>query len=233
VRDRGIGMEPDTLPNIFELFSQADVPLARSRGGLGIGLTLVRTLVELHGGTVSARSDGPGKGSEFEVVLPLLAEEQRPVPERVGFKPPETSVPRPRRVLVVEDNQDAQEALRCLLELWGHEVMVAGDGASGVSSVTTHRPDIALVDLGLPIMDGYEVARRIRGTLGASSPLLIALTGYGAPEQRAEALAAGFDLHLVKPVDPDRLSALLDEYAATPPSSATQNAGRAPANVPH
>jgi two-component system, sensor histidine kinase len=233
VRDRGIGMDADTLPTIFELFSQADVPLARSRGGLGIGLTLVRTLVELHGGRVSARSDGPGKGSEFEVVLPLLAEELLPLPEGNAFKPPDNTVPRRRRVLVVEDNPDARDALRCLLEIWGHEVIVAADGASGVSSVTAHRPDIALVDLGLPVMDGYEVARQVRSALGAASPLLIALTGYGAPEQRAQALAAGFDLHLVKPVDPDRLSALLDEYAATPPTSATQNASRVPITVPH
>jgi signal transduction histidine kinase len=233
VRDRGIGMDPHTLPTIFDLFSQADVPLARSRGGLGIGLTLVRTLVELHGGKVHARSDGLGRGSEFEIVLPLLAEDTRVAPAGSDFRPSERTTPRSRRVLIVEDNQDAQDALRCLLEIWGHDVMVAGDGVAGIRLATTNRPDIALVDLGLPTVDGYEVARQVRATLGAASPLLIALTGYGAPEQRSQALAAGFDLHIVKPVEPDRLSALLEEYAATPPSSASHSAPRPPVNAPH
>ena len=148
-------------------------------------------------------------------------------------RPANSASPRPRRVLIVEDNQDAQDALHCLLEIWGHEVMVAGDGATGIRSALAHRPDIALVDLGLPIVDGYEVARQIRLALGSASPLLIALTGYGAPEQRARALSAGFDLHIVKPVEPDRLSTLLDEYAATPPSSAASGPPRIPLNIPH
>jgi signal transduction histidine kinase len=219
VRDRGIGMAPQTLPTIFDLFSQADVPLARSRGGLGIGLTLVRTLVELHGGSTRAHSEGIGKGSEFEITLPLIAAEARTtVPENSPAR--STAEPARRRVLIVEDNRDAQEALQCLLELWGHEALVADDGSAGVEIAVTLRPDVALIDLGLPGIDGYEVARRVRGALGAASPLLIALTGYGAPEQRAQALTAGFDLHIVKPVEPDRLSMLLKEYAATPPSSA-------------
>jgi signal transduction histidine kinase len=220
VKDRGIGMDPATLPTIFDLFSQADVPLARSRGGLGIGLTLVRTLVELHGGKVSARSEGLGTGSEFEIVLPLLAEDVRAPASNGDAKRTDTASARARRVLVVEDNQDAQDALRVLLEIWGHEVLVAGDGSSGIQAALAHRPDIALVDLGLPSVDGYEVARQVRAALGASAPLLIALTGYGAPEQRSQALAAGFDLHIVKPVEPDRLATLLEEYAARPPSSA-------------
>jgi two-component system, sensor histidine kinase len=221
VRDHGIGMAPETLPTIFELFSQADVPLARSRGGLGIGLTLVRTLVNLHGGTTRARSDGIGQGSEFEVVLPLIAADVHPTPHDDAPTRHGASGAR-RRVLIVEDNRDAQEALQCLLELWGHEVLVADDGASGYQSAVALRPEVALIDLGLPGMDGYEVARRIRASLGIASPLLIALTGYGAPEQRSQALAAGFDLHIVKPVEPDRLAMLLEEYAATPPSSARQ-----------
>ena len=233
VRDRGIGMDPRTLPTIFDLFSQADVPLARSRGGLGIGLTLVRTLIELHGGKVTARSDGIGRGSEFEIVMPLMAEDARVVPAETDFRPSERTSRRPRRVLVVEDNQDAQDALRCLLEIWGHDVMVAGDGAAGIRLATSHRPDIALVDLGLPTVDGYEVARQVRLALGSASPLLIALTGYGAPEQRSQALAAGFDLHIVKPVEPDRLASLLEEYAATPPSSAAHSAPRTPVNAQH
>jgi CheY-like chemotaxis protein len=233
VRDRGIGIEHGTLATIFELFSQADVPLARSRGGLGIGLTLVRTLVELHGGKVYARSNGRGKGSEFEVTLPLLAEATRAASSGEHFTQPEGTAKRCRRVLIVEDNQDAQDALRCLLELWGHEVTVADDGAAGIESALSRRPEVALVDLGLPTVDGYEVARRIRGTLGNSSPLLVALSGYGAPEQRAQALAAGFDLHLVKPVDPDRLATLLEEYPGESSSSTATDAPLVPANLPH
>jgi signal transduction histidine kinase len=233
VRDRGIGMDATTLPTIFDLFSQADVPLARSRGGLGIGLTLVRTLVELHGGKVHARSDGRGRGSEFEITLPLLAEDARSPSTSGTFRQLGKVSSSPRRVLIVEDNQDAQDALKCLLELWGHEVMVASDGVSGIRSALANRPEVALVDLGLPTVDGYEVAKQIRSEMGSASPLLIALTGYGAPEQRAQALSAGFDLHMVKPVDPDRLATLLDEYAATPPTSATTGSHRVPANVSH
>ncbi len=233
VRDRGIGIDANTLPTIFDLFSQADVPLARSRGGLGIGLTLVRTLVELHGGKVYARSEGRGRGSEFEITLPLLAEDARSSAMSGAFRQLEKAPSSSRRVLIVEDNQDAQDALKCLLELWGHEVMVASDGAAGIQSALAHRPEVALVDLGLPTVDGYEVARQIRAALGASAPLMIALTGYGAPEQRAQALSAGFGLHIVKPIDPDRLATLLDEYAATTPSSAGADAPRVPANVSH
>jgi signal transduction histidine kinase len=233
VRDRGIGMDADTLPTIFDLFSQADVPLARSRGGLGIGLTLVRTLVELHGGKVDARSEGRGRGSEFEITLPLLAEDALTSSTSGAFRQLEKVTSSSRRVLVVEDNQDAQDALKCLLELWGHEVMVASDGVSGIQSALAHRPEVALVDLGLPTVDGYEVARQIRSALGASAPLMIALTGYGAPEQRAQALAAGFDLHMVNPIDPDRLATLLDEYAARLPTSATTGSHRLPANLSH
>jgi CheY-like chemotaxis protein len=216
LRDRGIGMAAETLPTIFDLFSQADVPLARSRGGLGIGLTLVRTLVELHGGSVRAHSEGIGEGSEFEIVLPLLAEDVR-VSQSMGPPKPEAPACSARRVLVVEDNPDAQEALTCLLKLWGHDVHVADDGPGGIQAALSLRPEIALVDLGLPTVDGYEVARQIRAALGLASPLLIALTGYGAPEQRSQALAAGFDLHIVKPVEPERLAALLEEYAARAP----------------
>ena len=235
VRDRGIGIDAGTLPTIFDLFSQADVPLARSRGGLGIGLTLVRTLIELHGGRVYARSGGRGRGSEFEITLPLLAEDMRSSsPATSGtFRQIDKPAAKSRRVLIVEDNQDAQDALKCLLELWGHEVTVASDGVSGIRAALAQRPEVALVDLGLPTVDGYEVARQTRAALGAAAPLMIALTGYGAPEQRAQALSAGFDLHIVKPVDPDRLATLLDEYAATPPSSATTGPHRVPVNISH
>ncbi|MEP7242458.1 MAG: response regulator [Gammaproteobacteria bacterium] len=228
VRDRGVGMAAETLPTIFNLFSQADVPLARSRGGLGIGLTLSRTLIELHGGSVRASSEGLGKGSEFQIALPLLADDAR-VAVPVAVAQPIVEPHSSRRVLIVEDNRDAQEALACLLKLWGHDVVLANDGDVGIQCALDARPEIALVDLGLPTVDGYEVARQVRATLGNASPLLIALTGYGAPEQRAAALAAGFDLHIVKPVDPDRLAALLEEYSARAPAGsepATTHSGR-------
>jgi len=208
VRDNGIGIAREVLPSLFTLFAQADVPIARSRGGLGIGLTLVRTLVELHGGNVEARSEGLGKGSELVVTLPaLLTRDDTPSrPLRTRGDKPVT-----RKVLIVEDNSDAQQVLKDLLELWGHRVACASDGLEGVTELQSFKPEIALVDIGLPGIDGYEVARRARQSENGERTLLVALTGYGAPEQRAAALEAGFDLHLVKPVDPERLSALLRE----------------------
>jgi two-component system, sensor histidine kinase len=207
VTDTGIGLQPEALDAIFNLFSQAEVPLSRSRGGLGIGLTLVRTLVELHGGSVTARSEGVGKGFEIEVGLPVLDAAQA-----VAFGSTQhggiTAMPR-RRILIVEDNLDAQRSLRLLLEMWGHDVTVACDGDSGVRAFTTEQPDIALVDIGLPGVDGYELARRVRAAQNGHQFLLIALSGYGAPDQRARALEAGFDLHLVKPVESERLARLI------------------------
>jgi signal transduction histidine kinase len=209
VRDNGIGISAETLPNIFGLFSQADVPIARSRGGLGIGLTLVRTLVELHGGSVRASSEGLGKGSLFEVLLPLA--NQIEIAHLRSSVQPAGSAKLRRRIVLVEDNLDAQQMLADLLTMWGHEVSCASDGVLGVSKVLTVQPDVVIVDLGLPGIDGYEVARRVRQDPQGKRLLLIALTGYGSPEQKARALAAGFDIHLVKPVDAPRLSALLSQ----------------------
>lgn len=208
VKDNGIGIPAEALGSVFNLFSQANVPLARSRGGLGIGLTLVRALVELHGGAVLARSEGLGKGSEIEVELPVLAAEMLAAREP-GRAESQSSAPRKRRILVVEDNPDAQQMLKILLEMWGHEVSVASDGSAGIEAINTERPEIALVDIGLPVTDGYELARRLRNHERRKDFLLVALTGYGAPEQRARALEAGFDLHLVKPVEPEQLSSLI------------------------
>jgi signal transduction histidine kinase len=217
VRDTGIGISADTLPTIFNLFSQADVPLARTRGGLGIGLTLVRTLVDLHGGTVIARSSGPSKGSEFEVVLPLVAEavQVETSPGDAPIQDHYRETPR-RRVIVVEDNIDAQQALQALLELCGHEVAVAPDGETGIAKILEMQPEVAIIDLGLPTLDGYEVARRVRNSERGKHLLLVALTGYGAPEQRRRALEAGFDLHLVKPVEPEQLLKLVADRAPPP-----------------
>jgi PAS domain S-box-containing protein len=202
VRDTGAGIRSELLPRVFDLFVQGDRSLERSAGGLGIGLTLVRQLVQLHGGTVEASSPGVGRGSTFTVRLPVLAAP----PESDSAARPPTKAPA-RRVLVVEDNDDAREMLRNLLQLFGHDVHEARDGASGVEEARRVRPDAALIDIGLPGIDGYEVARRIRADVPGAR--LVALTGYGQPEDRERALAAGFDVHLVKPVDPEQLQRLL------------------------
>jgi signal transduction histidine kinase len=204
VADNGVGMSGDVLGNVFDLFTQGDRPLDRTQGGLGIGLTLVKSLVEMHGGRVGAASAGPGRGSEFVVRLPL-AVGQRPTPDA----PPAAPGPAPsRRVLIVEDNKDARLVMRRLLKLWGHQVETADDGAHGVEAALAVRPEVAIVDIGLPGLDGYVVARKLRDAFG-DQIYLIALTGYGQPEDRARAQSAGFDAHLVKPVDLQQLARLL------------------------
>ena len=202
VEDEGVGIAQNMLPLIFGLFIQADRTVDRAQGGLGIGLTLVRTLVELHGGTVTAESPGVGLGSVFTVRLPRIE-----LLEHIDADKPRAATIR-RRVLIVEDNDDAREMLKVLLEHEGHEVFEASDGTEGVRAASRLRPDLALVDLGLPILDGYEVARFIRRQ-DHQPQRLVALTGYGQTADRERALKAGFDDHLVKPVDPDRLAELL------------------------
>jgi len=202
LEDEGVGIAKEMVPLIFGLFIQADRTVDRAQGGLGIGLTLVRTLVELHGGTVSAESPGPGLGSVFTVRLPRIE-----LPEHTDADTRQPAAIR-RRVLIVEDNDDAREMLKMLLEHEGHEVFEAADGTEGVRAASRLHPDLALVDLGLPILDGYEVARFIRRQ-DHQPQRLVALTGYGQSADRERALKAGFDEHLVKPVDPDRLAELL------------------------
>jgi PAS domain S-box-containing protein len=202
VRDTGIGITPELLPRVFDLFTQADSSLARSRGGLGIGLTLVRMLVELHGGRVSASSRGRGHGSEFVVRLPLV--QAAPV-----SSPPSPLCPSAaRRVLIIEDNRDAREMLRIALEMEGHSVHAASTGPQGVEAARALAPDVILLDVGLPGLDGYEAARRIRRGLGGAV-VLVAVTGYGDPEAKQRAVEAGFDVHLVKPVDPVELTRIV------------------------
>jgi PAS domain S-box-containing protein len=217
VRDTGIGMSPELMARVFELFVQAQQQLDRSRGGLGIGLTLVRRLVQLHGGEVSVFSEGEGRGSEFVVRLPLGAEQvvAVPAPEVKRASPEE---PASRRVLLVEDNEDTREVLRELLEMWGHEVRVAEDGFKGVQLFPVLRPHVALVDLGLPGMDGFQVARKIRESEGGGDVFLVALTGYSG-EHRTQATEAGFNLHMVKPVKPDELERLLERLPAPLPAA--------------
>jgi PAS domain S-box-containing protein len=213
VRDNGVGMSADLLKSAFELFKQGNPTLDRQKGGLGVGLTLVQRLVGLHGGSVEAHSEGPGKGSEFVVRLPLRSEpaivDAASVPEAH-----EEARPTPaRRVLVVDDNQDAAHALRLLLETDGHEVMVAADGPTGLAMAREHRPDVMLLDIGLPKLNGYEIARQIRGDPALRGTMLVAVTGYGQMQDRARASASGFDHHLVKPVEFRALQELLRETA--------------------
>ena len=206
VADTGEGIAPEFLPLVFDLFAQGDTNFDRPGGGLGVGLTLVRRLVELHGGRVEAASPGLGKGSVFTVRLPALADEPERRPQSEEALP---SGPQ-KRILIVEDDADNREMMHILLESSGHEVHDAADGTSGVEIATRLQPDIVLIDIGLPGLDGYEVARRIRAVL-KDGPRLIALSGYGQPEDKRRAFGAGFDDHLVKPADPTRLASILAE----------------------
>jgi PAS domain S-box-containing protein len=207
VGDTGVGMSPEDLPRIFDAFVQSEQSLDRSRGGLGLGLTLVRRLVELHGGTVEASSDGVGRGAVFTVRLPRIATPtpNAPAPADRGAAPPVST----QRVLLIEDEPDSREMLRMMLQLQGYEVHEAADGPSGVERALQLRPDTAIIDIELPLMDGYDVARRIRASTGVGGPRLVALTGHGREPDRQRAVAAGFDAHLVKPVDPERLARAL------------------------
>jgi CheY-like chemotaxis protein/two-component sensor histidine kinase len=212
VRDSGIGIAPEVLPRVFDLFTQSDRALARSDGGLGVGLTVARRLVELHGGRIEARSDGVGRGAEFVVWLPAL----RPVVEEPAAPAAPPPPPGPRaRVLIVEDNADAAESLAMLLELLGHHVRIVHDGAAALAEARADAPDVMLVDIGLPGMDGYAVARAIRDDAALGAITLVALTGYGREEDRLRTVAAGFDHHLVKPVDIDKLQGLVGTRVAT------------------
>jgi signal transduction histidine kinase len=205
VSDTGIGIVPRMLPLIFDLFVQSDRALDRAQGGLGIGLTLVKRIVELHGGTVSAASGGAGQGTTFTVRLPRVATPASPAPPVAAPGGPTGA----RRVLIVEDNDDARDMLRSMLSLWGHDVEEARDADGALALLTQRRPDIALVDIGLPRRDGYELARDIRSSIEGRDVFLVAVTGYGQPEDHGRAMDAGFDAHLVKPVDPNRLAALI------------------------
>jgi len=211
VGDTGIGIAPDMLPHVFELFVQANHAAARSQGGLGIGLTLVRNLVEMHHGTVEARSAGLGQGSEFVVRLPLVAG-QRPEPSdgADGERREGPGRASGHRLLVVDDNQDAADSLAILLRLQGHEVRVAYSGLAALEMTTDYSPDVVFLDIGMPGMDGHEVARRLRQQPGLGNVVLAALTGWGQREDRRRTAEAGFDHHLVKPPDQKALEVVLN-----------------------
>jgi signal transduction histidine kinase/CheY-like chemotaxis protein len=206
VRDTGIGIAAEHLPRLFAMFSQAAPALERSQGGLGIGLALVRGLVELHGGGVEARSAGPGKGSEFIVRLPVVDVQHEPQQPAADHP---VAIGRKRRILAVDDNRDAADSLAIMLRTMGHEVRTAYDGLEAVQAAATFRPEVVLLDIGLPKMNGYEAARHIRGQPWGKGMALIALTGWGQDEDKRRALEAGFDHHLTKPVEAAALEKLL------------------------
>ena len=225
VRDNGIGIRPELLPHVFELFTQLDRDEGRTQGGLGIGLALVQRLVQMHGGEVSAMSDGPGRGSEFVIRLPRLHAENEPVAkepdiaaglvsakEVAGVVAPLVSASAARmvrRILIADDNNDALESLATLLQLSGHEVFTATNGGTALQSAERHLPEVALLDIGMPLLDGYEVAKRIRAQPWGQRITLVALTGWGQDSDRRRSREAGFDSHLVKPLDLETLTDLL------------------------
>jgi PAS domain S-box-containing protein len=213
VKDTGVGIPAAMLPRVFDLFWQVDRSLEKSQGGLGVGLAIVKQLVELHGGTVEARSEGPGSGSEFIVRLPLaLSAEEAPEEPSEQHAPQLSSR---RRILVVDDNEDAADSLAMMLQMMGNEVRTAHDGLEGVELAATFRPDLVLLDIGMPRLNGYDACRRIREQPWGKNVLLVALTGWGQEEDKRRSHEAGFDTHLVKPVEPEALEKLLQKVGET------------------
>jgi CheY-like chemotaxis protein len=206
VRDFGVGIAPELLPRIFDLFVQGDHTLARSQGGLGIGLTLVKRLVEMHGGTIEAKSEGTGKGSEFILRFPALQVESTAA---IIKSAPATWRRVVRKVLVVDDNVDAAESIATILRLMGHQVMCTFDGQSVLKTVQNWKPEVVVIDIGLPGMSGYEVAKELRSHDGFGPLALVAVTGYGQDNDRTAAIEAGFNEHMTKPVNPDVLAAFV------------------------
>ncbi len=216
IRDDGIGIEPELLPHVFDLFTQANRSLARSQGGLGIGLTLVRSLVEMHGGSVEARSEGPDKGSEFTIRLPAplsLTREATPA-SAIPASPRRPGHAARHRVLIVDDNVAVAEVLAEILSRWHHETCVTHTGEAALKLAKTYQPDVVLLDIGLPGITGYQVAEELRRQPEFARTLLVAITGYGQEEDRRRSRAAGFNHHLVKPVEPEELRDVLSSYVA-------------------
>ena len=222
VADAGIGIPKDELAHVFDLFVQGPQDMSRARGGMGVGLAIVKRLVELHGGQVTAASAGPGKGSTFTVTIPSTPAAATVTPleraQSVAYQGLD--------VLVVEDNTDTRETLIALLELKGHRVRGAADGRSALDSIARDKPDLAFVDIGLPDVDGYTIARQVRTLPGMASVVLVALTGYGQPDDQAQAISAGFDLHVTKPITADHLDRVLSAFEARmTPAARAQHAG--------
>lgn len=207
VTDDGVGIDPERIGGIFELFAQAENAIGRAQGGMGIGLALVRNLTQLHGGTVHAKSDGIGKGSEFVVTLPLATAGEIEEAANAAIAPA-TDLGSPRRIAIVEDNKDVRDLLHLKLRRLGHDVIDAANGIDGLRVVVEERPDLALIDLGLPGIDGFELAQKVRAELG-DDVVLVAVSGFGQPEDKRRALEAGFDEHLTKPADMNDIENLL------------------------
>jgi PAS domain S-box-containing protein len=207
VKDAGVGIPADMLPRIFDMFTQVDRSLEKSQGGLGVGLTIVKRLVEMHGGSVEASSEGPGRGSEFVIRLPVVLSVINGHSEQAGeaTSPPSAR----RRILVVDDNNNAASSMAMMLKMMGNEVRTAHDGLEGVEAAEAFRPDIVLLDIGMPKLNGYETCRRIREQSWGKNTVMIALTGWGQEDDRRRSLEAGFNFHLVKPVEPAALERLL------------------------
>ena len=214
VRDSGIGIPADRLATVFEMFSQVETALSRSRGGLGIGLSLTQQLVQMHGGSVQAHSNGLGQGSEFEVILPLPSVARVETSAPAASHPPAAAPGPGLRVLIADDNEDAAATMAALLEILGHTVHQVNDGAAAVRAALEFAPQVALLDIGMPRLNGYEACRQIRAQPGGADMTLIAITGWGQPDDRQTSKSAGFDQHLVKPVDLDLLAELLASLAA-------------------
>jgi CheY-like chemotaxis protein len=206
VRDSGIGIPPDMLPKVFDLFMQVDASYSRSRGGLGIGLTLARDLVRMHGGSIEAKSGGIGAGSEFVVSLPVLTDGEASAEPHRGDEP-EARIE--ERILLVEDDPDASESLRLVLTMMGADVCTASSGPAALKVLGSYQPTVVVLDIGMPGMDGYEVARRIRAQTHGAKLTIVALSGWGQEEDRRRSREAGIDYHLVKPVDVSALQELL------------------------
>jgi CheY-like chemotaxis protein len=209
IRDTGVGIAPEMLPKIWELFAQADTSVDKATSGLGIGLSLARQLVHLHAGRIEAASDGLGKGSEFTVRLPLATAAEEPAVASTSGTENADAASTARRILVVDDNADAANSLKVLLRIWGHDVEIAHSGAAALQLAREFDPELVFLDIGLPEINGYEVARRLRGMVGSENAKIIALSGYGAAHDHLRSKKAGFDLHLVKPVDPRSLPGVI------------------------
>jgi CheY-like chemotaxis protein len=223
VRDNGIGIDSALLPHVFDLFTQGERTLDRSQGGLGVGLTVVRRLVELHQGRVEVLSEGIGKGSLFRVTLPCISEVCQSEPAEAPAA--EAAFCGGKRVLVVDDNIDAAESIAVFLRLEGHEVRTVTDAPQALAIAQVFAPQVAVLDIGLPGMSGYELARRLRQGSASAPVLLVALTGYGQKGDRAQSDEAGFDHHFVKPADPRHIQAAIAAWA-TQAASQAQGAGR-------
>jgi CheY-like chemotaxis protein/two-component sensor histidine kinase len=226
VKDTGIGMGADLISRVFDLFVQGERALDRAEGGLGIGLTLVKRLVALHGGDILALSEGPGRGSEFVVRLPALAQKTTKDRARHDARPRE--LPEPKRVLVVDDNRDSADTITALLLAWGHEARTLYDAQSVISVVAEFQPDVVMLDIGLPKINGYDLARQLRQSGNSRHIVLVAFTGYGQDDDRRRVREAGFDHHLLKPLQPEALAKIID---AVPAHVAAASAARSDENV--